>query len=216
MPRPSPRFSRHFSPLRGLLALTTVAACTLTVGRSSAAGEYDWRKEPGQEHGSQVASSEWLPIMIGSVAGATVGGLGGFAFDDRQPALWGPILGSVLGGVTGGAGGAWIIRSVREKDTRLAGTITGAGVGTALGVVLFAGMEADGRTLENIGKYGALVIGPLLGAVAGRQLAGYMQEKPPREAPAPVAAPVAIAPSFAPVIGPRGAHGMTFALAAQF
>ncbi|MBI2389920.1 MAG: hypothetical protein HYV09_10035 [Deltaproteobacteria bacterium] len=199
-----------------MLALTTVAACTLTAGRSSAAGEYDWRKEPGQEHGSQVASSEWLPIMIGSVSGAMVGALGGYAFDDRQPALWGPILGGVLGGVAGGAGGAWVIRSFRDKDTRLAGTISGAGVGAALGAVLWANMEPDGRTLESIGKYGALVVGPLLGAVAGRQLAAFMQERPPREAPAAAPAPVAIAPSFAPVIGPRGATGMTFALAATF
>jgi len=199
---------------RLLLATAGVLACSLFAGSASAEDEsYDFKKESGVEHGSQVASSEWLPIMIGGAAGIMVGGLTGVAFDDNQPAVVGPIVGGVLGGVSGGAAGAWIIRSFREKDTRIPGMLTGLGIGGGVGVIMFSKMEPDGRALETIGKYGALVFAPLIGAVAGHQLAAYLQTKPPKEKE-PV--PVAFVPSVAPVVGPHGASGMTFNLAGAF
>jgi hypothetical protein len=176
--------------------------------------KYDWRKEPGGEHGSQVASSEWLPISIGAAAGVMIGALAGSAADDSKPPVVGPILGGVAGGFAGGAGGAWLIRAQREKDTRLAGTITGLSVGVGVGGLLFAKMDADGRALETIGKWGSLVIAPLVGAVAGRAIASYFYLKPPKEAPA---APTAIVPSVSPVVtGSHGATGMTFGIDAVF
>lgn len=197
-----------------LLGLTGILACSLFAGSAAADDEtYDFKKEKGTEHGSQVASSEWLPIMIGGAAGVMIGGLSGVAFDDSQPAVIGPIVGGVLGGASGGAAGAWIIRSVREKDTRTAGLITGLGIGGGIGAVLFTKMEPDGRALETIGKYGALVIAPVIGAVAGHQLASYFQSKPPK-AKEPM--PVAFAPSVAPVVGPHGASGFTFGLDGAF
>ncbi len=177
--------------------------------------KYDWRKEPGGEHGSQVASSEWLPIAIGGGAGVLVGVLAGAAFDDSQPPIGGPIVGAIAGGFAGGGGGAWLIRAQREKDTRLAGTITGLSLGVAVGAMSFAKIDADGRTLETIGKYGALVVFPVIGAVAGRALAAHFYLRPPKEA-AP-AAPTAIMPNVSPVItGAHGATGMTFGIDAIF
>jgi hypothetical protein len=182
---------------------------------------YEWRKEEGGIHGSQVASSEWLPIMIGGAAGVMVGGLVGIAFDDRQPALFGPIVGGVLGGVAGGAGGSWLIRSYRDQDTRLAGTVCGLGVGAGLGVILFAKIDADGRPLETIGKFAALGIGPIVGALVGRHLAkhtmGRVPDDSPKAAPPPPPEPVSsIRPNVAPIIGPNGSTGMTFGLDGVF
>lgn len=182
--------------------------------------KYDWRKEPGGEHGSQVASSEWLPITIGAAAGVMVGALGGAAFDDSKPPWAGPLIGGITGGFAGGAGGAWLIRAQREKDTRLAGTITGLSVGVAVGTLIFARLDTDDengktRPLEMVGKFGALVIAPLVGAVAGRSVASYFYLRPPKEAPA--AAPTAIVPSIKPVVtGSHGATGMTFGIDAVF
>lgn len=197
-----------------LVGLSGVLACSLLAGSAVADDEkYDFKKETGVEHGSQVASSEWLPIFIGGTAGIVGGGLAGVAFDDHQPAIVGPIVGGLIGGVTGGAGGAWLIRSFREKDARTPGLLTGLGVGAGIGVVLFSKMNPDGRALETIGKYGVLAIAPVVGAVAGYQLASFFQTKPPKEKEP---APVAFVPSVAPVIGPSGAHGMTFAIDGAF
>jgi len=176
--------------------------------------KYDWRKEEGGEHGSQVASSEWLPISIGAAAGVMIGALAGAAFDDSQPPLAGPLLGGIAGGFAGGAGGAWLIRAQREKDTRVAGTVSGLAIGVGMGALIYAKIDADGRALETIGKYGALVITPLIGAVAGHALAAHFYLRPPRES---TPAPTAIIPSVSPVItGSHGATGMTFGIDAFF
>lgn len=201
-------------PSRLILGIAGIITCSLLAGSASAAEEsYEYKKESGVAHGSQVASSEWLPVIIGGASGVMIGGLAGVAFDDHQPAVVGPIVGGLLGGATGGAAGAWIIRSVRNKDARVPGLITGAGVGAGLGVILFSKMDADGRPLETVGKYGALIIAPLIGAVAGQQLAAYLQSKPVKEKEA---APVAFVPSIAPVVGPHGASGFTFGLDGAF
>lgn len=200
-------------------ALIAVVLTTFATEASAAEETYEWRKEGGGVHGSQVSSSEWLPVMIGGAAGVMVGGLTGIAFDDAQPAVLGPIIGGVLGGVSGGAAGSWLIRSYREQDTRLAGTITGLGVGAGLGVILFSKVDADGRPMETIGKFAALAIGPVVGALVGRHLATYLMGKVPEDNPkaAPPPPPVSIAPTVLPVLSPRGtATGMTFGLDARF
>lgn len=197
-----------------LLALSGLLACTLMAGSASAAeDDYAFKKEGGVEHGSQVASSEWLPIVVGGTLGLSAGGLTGYSFDDNQPAVLGPILGGFLGGVAGGAGGAWIIRATRDKDTRTPAMLVGLAAGGAMGVVLYSKMEPDGRALETVGKYGSLAIAPVLGAVACYQLASYLQEKPVKEKEP---APVALMPSVAPVVGPHGANGMSFSLSGAF
>jgi hypothetical protein len=176
--------------------------------------KYDWRKEPGGEHGSQVASSEWLPISIGAAAGVMVGALGGAAFDDSKPVWAGPIVGGIAGGFAGGAGGAWLIRTQREKDTRTAGTICGLSIGVAAGTLMYAQIEPEGRALETVGKYGALVIAPLLGAVAGHAIAAHFYLKPPKEnAPPP---PAAIVPTVSPIMTAQGTTGMSIGLNAIF
>lgn len=195
-----------------------VVVSTLAATEASAADEtYEWRKESGGIHGSQVASSEWLPIMIGAAGGVAIGGLTGIAFDDAQPAVIGPIVGGVLGGVSGGAAGSWIIRSFREQDTRLAGTVCGLGFGAGLGAIMFTKVEADGRTLETIGKFAALGVGPLVGAFVGRHLATYMMGRVPDDkTAAPPPPPVTLNPSFNPVMTRGVATGMTFGFDATF
>jgi len=179
--------------------------------------KYDWRKEPGGEHGSQVASSEWLPISIGAAAGVMIGALAGAAADDSKPPIFGPIVGGISGGFAGGAGGAWLIRTQREKDTRTAGMITGLSLGVACGTLLYAKLDTDDtdqKTLGYIGKYGALALGPLIGAAAGYALASHFYLRPPKEAPA---APAAIIPSVSPVMtASHGATGMTIGIDALF
>ena len=180
---------------------------------------YEWRKEEGGIHGSQVSSSEWLPIMIGGAAGVMVGGLIGIGFDDRQPPLVGPIVGGVLGGVAGGAGGSWLIRAYRDQDTRLAGTICGLGVGAGLGTILFAKIDADGRPLETIGKFAALGIGPLVGAIVGRHLATHQMGRIPDDSPkaAPPPPPEAsIMPTVAPIMSAHGTTGFAFGVDGVF
>lgn len=198
--------------------LATFALMTATTD-ASAEETYEWRKESGGTHGSQVASSEWLPVMIGGAAGVMVGGLTGIAFDDRQPPVVGPIVGGVLGGLSGGAAGSWLIRSFREQDTRLAGTVCGLGVGAGLGVILFAKIDADGRPLETIGKFAALGIGPLVGALVGRHLASHLQGRVPTDttvtAPPPPP-PVSFVPSIAPIITARGTTGMALSFDGTF
>lgn len=200
--------------LSTLVAL--IAVMTVTTEASAEETTYEWRKEAGGTHGSQVASSEWLPVMIGGAAGVMIGGLSGIAFDDAQPAVIGPIVGGVLGGVSGGAAGSWLIRSYREQDTRLAGTVCGLGVGGGLGVILFAKIDAEGRPLETIGKFAALGVGPLVGALVGRHLATYMMGRTPDDTKKAAPASVSIVPSIAPVMTGRVSTGMTFGLDATF
>lgn len=197
------------------VALSGLLACTLLAGSASAEEEqgYDFKKESGVEHGSQVASSEWLPIVVGGTLGLAAGGLVGYSLDDHQPAIAGPILGGFLGGITGGASGAWIIRAAREKDARTPATLVGLAVGGSVGVALYSKMEPNGRALETVGKYGALAVGPLVGAVFCYQLASYFQEKPVKEKEI---APVAVVPAVSPLVGRDGAHGVSFALSGAF
>ncbi len=197
-------------------ALIALISTLATTHASAAEESYEWRKETGGTHGSQVASSEWLPIMIGAAGGVVAGGLTGIAFDDAQPAVIGPIVGGVIGGVSGGAAGSWLIRAYRDQDTRLAGTVTGLGVGAGLGVILFAKVDADGRPLEIIGKFGALVIGPVVGALIGRHLATQQMGRIPDEKAPPPPPPVSLVPSVNPVITRGIATGMTFGLDATF
>lgn len=174
-----------------------------------------WRKEGGEAHGSQVSSSEWLPIMIGAAGGFLVGGLVGAGFDTAEPPVVGPAVGAGIGGFTGGAAGAWFIRSLREKDTRLAGTLTGLGVGAALGAIAFSKMEPDNRALETVGKWGSLVVFPVVGAIVGNRLAIVFSSPAPRDAapPAPVAT---LVPVVAPVFGPQGSTGLRIGFDATF
>jgi uncharacterized membrane protein len=154
--------------------------------------------EPKRElHGSQVASSQWLPITIGGGIGLIAGVVVGQAVDPSQPVLWGPIVGGVVGGLTGGAGGAWLIRGLRGEDTRLAGAMTGLGLGGGLGFSLAA------HTDNLYGKIAACVLFPAAGALVGHRLAfviGRKEEKRPRFAMVPTAAPV--------VVEGRGASGL--------
>jgi hypothetical protein len=190
-----------------------IAAVISVLAVPEAKAESAWRRERGEAHGSQVASSDWLPIVLGGAAGVVVGGLTGAAFDRGQPAVVGPVGGAAIGGLTGGAAGAWLIRSVRDKDTRLAGTLTGLGVGTGVGIVLFTRAEPNGRALETVGKWSALVIAPVVGAVVGHRLAVVFGGK--KDEPAPM--PIAVRPSIAPVVAPAGnAAGWTFGLDGAF
>lgn len=196
-----------------LVGLSGLVACSLLAGSASAEDNYDFKKEGGIEHGSQVSSSEWLPIIVGGTLGLTGGGLLGYSFDDHQPAVAGPLLGGLFGGMAGAAGGAWIIRSFRDKDARTPAMLTGLALGASAGVIMFSKMEPEGRALETVGKYGVLAFAPVLGAVAGYQLASFFQSKPPKEKEV---IPVAFVPTVAPVVGPHGSTGMTFGLDGAF
>jgi hypothetical protein len=114
-----------------------------------------------------------------------------------------------VGGVTFGAAGGWIIRASRDQDTRLAGTITGAGAGLGVGLILYSNTDSTG------GKIAALILPTLMGGFAGHRLALFYTPKPkkPVEAtPTPTPeteTPTAwIAPSVTPVIGRTGATGV--------
>ena len=76
---------RRESPGAASFVSMLAVSVTLLGAESSARADiHDWRKEGGDEaHGSQVASSEWLPILIGGSAGLIVGGVVGAAFDDH-------------------------------------------------------------------------------------------------------------------------------------
>jgi hypothetical protein len=159
-------------------------------------------------HGSQVAADEWLPISLGAGAGFVAGSLTGWAADPQQT-VWGPLLGGLAGGATGGFAGAWFIREVRNEDTRLVGTLTGAGVGLCLGLTIYAQMEPNGRALETVGKYSALAILPALGALAGNRIANYFirSEHPPI---------FSVVPSVGPLVGRNGADGVAVSLSGAF
>ena len=88
-----------------------------------------------------------------------------------------------------------------------------------MGVILFTKIDADGRPLETIGKFAALGIGPLVGALVGRHLASYLQGKVPTDstvAAPPPPAPVSFVPTVAPILGTRGSTGVSFGLDGTF
>jgi hypothetical protein len=193
-----------------LLAAAVLAAAT----PAAAEGAYK-NAEPSEVHGSQVASSEWLPIMIGGSAGLIIGGLVGGAFDDRQPPLFGALLGGGIGAVAGGGGGAWVIRGAREQDTRLAASITCGAVGIGIGSLVFANTIVSDKTETKIGGVFALVAIPVMGWLVGNRLAVHLGG-----VPKPEAKPIAIAairPSAAPVMtNGVGATGVTFGIDGAF
>ncbi|MEO7092402.1 MAG: hypothetical protein ABI175_04065 [Polyangiales bacterium] len=195
---------------------TLVGAATPSV--ASADGSYTWKASDGETHGSQVASSEWLPIFIGGAAGFIVGGLGGTAFDDHQPPVLGALVGGGYGAIAGGGGGAWLIRASRDQDTRVAAAFTGLGVGGGIGAVLFAETISESNKATKAGGIAALVLLPVMGAFAGRSLAMYFGSKPSNpEGRPPPPAPVAIRPNATPVItGGLGTTGMTIGFDGSF
>jgi hypothetical protein len=191
-----------------LVSVVAVSVALLGAESEARADIHDWRKESGDEaHGSQVASSEWLPILIGGSAGLIVGGVVGAAFDDHQPPIAGGIVGGAIGGVAGGAGGAWIIRTIREKDTRIPGMLTGLAIGAGTGLIMFNQMgDPEGKGLAIVGKWSALVLFPAVGAVVGYKLGTVWGGKASQDAPATTG----IAPVVAPIVGTEGAHGVSF------
>lgn len=168
------------------------------------------KKEEGEKelHGSQVASSQWLPIFLGAAAGVTIGALTGTAFDGNQPAVIGPIAGGAIGGFTGGSGGAWLIRGLREQDTSLAGTLTGLGFGAGIGAVLCANIDPNGRALETVGKWGSLVVLPLMGAFVGHRLAIVWARPAKKEDKAAEGTAAFVRPTVVPLFA-RGVSGTT-------
>ncbi len=208
-------------PLRtaATAVLAAVAAFSLASAPTvaQADGSYTWKAAPGETHGSQVASSEWLPIFIGGAAGFIVGGLGGTAFDDHQPPVLGALVGGGIGGVAGAGAGAWLIRGFREQDTRTAGAVTGLGVGGGIGAVLFAETISSDNKATKAGGIAAVIVLPVMGIFAGRSLAIYLGSKSTNPEGAPKPAPVAIRPNATPVItGALGATGMTFGFDGSF
>ncbi len=201
--------------LRRGVALCTIASLGSIATVASADGAYVYKPSQTEVHGSQVASSEWLPIIIGGAAGLVVGGLGGSAFDDRQPPVFGALVGAGVGGFTGGAGGAWLIRGYRDQDTRVAGALTGLGVGVGLGSIIFAKTITSDQTGTKAGGVAGLILLPVIGIFAGRSLAIYLGSKPKKEAaPAPVAM---MHPNVAPIVTPGlGTTGMTLGLDGVF
>lgn len=158
--------------------------------------------EPSQRHGSQVASSQWLPITIGGGVGLIIGVVVGQAVDPSQPVVIGPIVGGVFGALTGGGAGAWLIRGARGEDTRLAGALTGLGIGASLGTSIYA------HTDSTLGKIAALVLFPAAGALAGHRLAFVLGgDGAPRER----RRGVVLAPTAVPIFEQgRGATGLFF------
>ena len=199
-------------PSKHVAAALACAGLLFATTRSASADPYRWRAAEGEEHGSQVASSEWLPIFIGAAAGVVVGGLTGTAFDQHQPPVLGALIGGGLGALTGGGAGAWIIRSTRENDTRFAGAVTGLGVGGGIGVVLFTNIDSTP------GKVAALVLVPVMGAFAGRSLAIHFGTKSSTTSDAPPPPPtVSLRPSVTPIFGRgMGATGMTIGVDGAF
>jgi len=191
------------------LALVLGFALSLTIAPSASAdGAYAWQAKPGEEHGSQVASSEWLPIVIGAAVGTTAGALGGSAVDESQPAIWGPIVGGAMGAIAGGGGGSWVIRSVREQDTRVSGAITGVGLGAGFGGILLA------KTGPVWGKIAAVALGPVFGGFVGYKIADYYG---PKRKPSDAAfVPTEVHPVATPLFANTGAHGVAVGLAGAF
>lgn len=201
----------HARLIRRAVSFAAFVACSSIGLTSFAEGPYRWRAQEGETHGSQVASSEWLPIFIGASSGVVIGGLVGTGFDSHQPPVLGALLGGGIGGITGGGGGAWFIRSIREQDTRFAGAVTGLGLGLGLGTVLF---DATGSVP---GKIAAIVLLPTMGAFAGRSLAIHFGGERTPEGSSPLQPTVSMTPTIAPLYGNgTGAHGMTVGLNGVF
>lgn len=200
---------------RSFAAVATVSAFTFASSHAGAEGSYTWKAHPGEEHGSQVASSEWLPIVIGGSGGVIAGALIGTGFDDHQPPTLGALVGGGIGGVAGGAGGAWLIRAIREQDTRVAGAITGAATGLGIGCVLFNATLSSDNGANKVGGGVGLVVLPIMGLFAGRALAIYFGgDKSVPEKPTLAS----LQPTIAPMMNARDgrASGMTIGLSGTF
>ena len=196
------------------IALGLSSACITSTARAE--GSYTWEAHEGEEHGSQVASSEWLPVFIGASGGVIVGALVGSAYDDHQPPTVGALVGGGIGGLAGGAAGAWIIRAVRDEDTRVAGAFTGASVGLGIGCLLFNAALSSDNGANKVGGGAALVLLPVMGTFAGRALAiDFGGDKSNRKEMPHFAT---IQPSFVPVSGPRDARpaGVSVGLSGTF
>ena len=200
---------------RSVRVLSVVLAVTATTSLALAEGSYVWHAQPGEEHGSQVASSEWLPIVFGGSGGLIVGAIVGAGFVSRQPPVLGTLAGATVGALAGGSGGAWLIRTLREEDTRWAGAVTGGAIGAGVGVILFSGTIGSQRGTTQAGGVAALVLLPAMGILAGRSLAihfgGARQTKDtPRS--------IVLQPNVAPLAAARGAQpaGLTFGVSGTF
>ena len=200
---------------RSIRALAVVLAVTATSNAALAEGSYVWRAPPGEEHGSQVASSEWLPIVIGGSAGVIVGALAGTAFDNHQPPVIGALAGATFGAFAGGGGGAWVIRTLREQDTKWAGAVTGGAIGAGVGVILFNEALGSEGTATKVGGAAALVLLPVMGILAGRSLAIHFGgDRANKEAPRSFV----MQPNVVPVAAASGSGpaGLTFGVSGTF
>lgn len=167
-------------------------------------------KKPADDtaHGSQGSSGMGLPILLGGLAGVTVGAISGAIVDNSATAAVGTLVGGGLGLMAGCASGAWLFDSMRDQDTRLPGLFVGLGVGAGLGLSFYE------HTNDNGGKIAALAVFPLLGAIAGWNVAAAMQgplKKSDVAAPPPVVGH--LTPIVAPTFDARGvASGLTLGL----
>ena len=205
-------------PIASCAAAAVAVAFALSCAPvARAEGSYTWKPHEGEEHGSQVASSEWLPIFLGASGGVIVGALVGTAFDDHQPPTLGAIAGGVVGGFAGGGAGAWVIRSMRDQDTRAAGAITGGAVGLGIGCLLLNATITDDNAGTKAGGIVAVVALPVMGILAGRALAIDFGGDKSNVKTAPMNF-TSVQPSFAPVAGLRDSRpaGMTVGLSGTF
>ena len=199
---------------RALVAVFAVSAAALTMGsassRARADGAYTVEAGETEEHGSQSASSEWLPIVLGAAGGVAIGAFVGPAVDDHQPAVLGPIFGAAIGGVAGGGAGSWFIRGVRDLDTRASGTVTFAALGLGLGAVFYSKTD---YWYEGVP---ALVILPILGGFVGRKLA-MEWASPKKSGEAATTARGAIVPTATPIVArDRGVTGLSLGVSGAF
>ncbi|GAC1352439.1 MAG: hypothetical protein NVSMB1_15310 [Polyangiales bacterium] len=161
----SPRWAHSLALAMFLATIVTLPRAHADPAVQSSSEQVSESISESPEHGSQAASSDWLPIVMGASAGVAVGALVGNAADPLQPATWGTVLGGAVGALAGGGGGGWLIRSMRDADTRLAGTVTGGALGLGAGLVMMANTEST------YGKIPAVILLPLMGAVIGNKLA---------------------------------------------
>jgi hypothetical protein len=198
-------------------AAVAIALAFTSASVAHAEGSYTWKPHEGEEHGSQVASSEWLPIFLGASGGVIVGALVGTAFDDHQPPTLGALVGGGVGGLAGGGAGAWIIRTMRDQDTRVAGAVTGGAVGLGIGCLLFNATITSDSGATKVGGAVGLVALPVMGLFAGRALAIDFGGDKSNVKTTPMHF-ASIQPSFVPVAGPRDQRpsGMTVGLSGTF
>ena len=214
--------------MRRALAALSLSAALCVPGFAHAEEGDEPKKEKEQEseppkkegdkelHGSQGASSQWLPIILGGLAGMAVGAIAGTQANNQNPTL-GPIVGVATGGIAGGGGGAWFIRNLREQDTTVAGTLTGLGIGGGLGALIAVNVDPGGRTLETIGKWSAAAILPLMGALVGHRLAVVWMKPTKKEEPKPEPAAGFVRPTFGPVVAATGkSSGFSLGLEGAF